>query len=176
MTAHQNQMVSATALCRGRAIDFPAVFSGLVRQGFVTPDWRGLRVRACLAPGCARRAMTHSVLDEERNPSWARRTGTSAREVPKAEPMTAAPSHRRGGRLIPTGQQDHQFSRGRRRFDVSLGGLAPVPICGPSALARSPAQSFQNSPISLDLESGPAKKRPLSLSKHARTHFLPRTS
>ena len=164
----QNWMVAATALCRGRAIDFPAVFSGLVRQGFVTPDWRGLFVRACLAAGCARRASISPQM-RQRKPGAAERN--EPRLVPKARPVTTSPIRRSGSRLR-THRSRSSYARAQRLTGVGLGGREPMPLA--FAFRLGPAQAHASSgsfPQIKEQAFRSHEMRPPSLSEQARTLF-----
>ncbi len=168
MTAHQNQMIAATALRRGPAIDFPRVLAGVFRQGFVTPDWRGLSVRACLAAGCARRGFTSSQMGQgelgvaERN---------EPRLVPKARPVTTSPIRRSGSRLR-TARSRSSYARAQRLTGVGLGGREPMPLA--FAFRLGPAQAHVSSgsfPQIKEQAFRSHEMRPPSLSEQARTLF-----
>ena len=165
-------MIAATALRRGPAIDFPRVLSGLFRQGFVTPDWRELSVRACLAAGCARRASISPQM-RQRKPGAAERN--EPRLVPKARPVTTSPIRRSGSRLR-THRSRSSYARARR-FGVGLGGRKPMPLAFAFRLGPAKAHVSSGSFPQINEQAFRSHEmRPPSSKKHARTNFERRGS
>ena len=168
MAPYQNQIVAATALRRGPAIDFPRVLSGLFGQGFVTPDWRGLFVRACLAAGCARRASISPQM-RQRKPGAAERN--EPRLVPKATPVTTSPIRRSGSRLR-THRSRSSYARAQRLTGVGLGGREPMPLAFAFRLGPAKAHVSSGSFPQIKEQTFRSQEiRPPSSKKHARTNF-----
>ena len=165
---HLKQIVAATALRRGPAIDFPRVLSGLFGQGFVTAHWRGLFVRACSFAGCARPGSTSPQMRQGE-------CGVAERDeprlVPKADPVTTSPI-RRSGSCLRIAPSRSLSARDRRLAGVGLGGREPMPLA--FAFRLGPAQAHVSSgsfPQIKDQAFRSHEMRPSSLDEQARTLF-----